>query len=426
MLVHLAYGKNGLDVEFDNEWHAQVVEPGYVPGLPDPLMALGDALQNPIGSAPLAKLVNPEDRVGIIVNDITRATPNEVILKAILKELDFVRRENITIFIALGTHRANTASELESILGKEYATGYRIVQNNAFDPDTQVYVGETSLGHPIWINRVLMSCEVKILTGFIEPHFFAGYSGAGKAVMPGMAGIETILGNHSASNIAHPNATWGHTRGNPIWEEVREVALKVKSTFLVNVTLNRDKEITGIFAGELDAAHASGVEFARKTAMVPVEQLFDIVVTTNSGYPLDLNLYQTVKGMSAAAEVVRPGGAILVASECWDGIPAHGAYGELLKLSSGPDELLSRILAPGFSKQDQWEAQIHAQILLKARVYLYTPNLTDEQMRGAHLIPSRNIHQTLEQLIQEYGGGTPRICVMPEGPQTIPYLRAGS
>ncbi|HEX7567167.1 MAG TPA: nickel-dependent lactate racemase [Anaerolineaceae bacterium] len=424
MVIHLAYGKNGLDINFDDEWHAQVVEPGYEPGLPDPLFALSEALQNPISSAPLIKLVKPEDKVGIIINDITRATPNQVILQSILTELNFVRRENITIFIALGTHRADTADELESILGKEYATGYRIVQNNAFDPATQVYVGETSLGHPIWINRELMNCEVKILTGFIEPHFFAGYSGAGKAVMPGMAGIETILGNHCASNIAHPNATWGNTWGNPIWEEVREVALKVKSTFLVNVTLNRDKEITGIFAGELDAAHARGVEFARKTAMVPVEQLFDIVVTTNSGYPLDLNLYQTVKGMSAAAQVVRPGGIILVASECWDGIPAHGLYGELLKQSSGPEELLSQILQPGFSKLDQWEAQVHAQILLKARVFLYTPNLTDEQIRCAHLIPSRDIHQTLEQLIKEFNGN-PRICVMPEGPQTIPYLRAG-
>lgn len=423
MIIHLAYGKNGLDIDFNDEWHVEVVEPRYMPGLPDPLSALIEAMQNPIGSAPLAKLVKPEDHVGIIVNDITRATPTPVLLQSILKELDFVKHENITIFIALGTHRADTASELESLLGKEYATGYRIVQNNAFEPDTQVYIGETSLGHPIWINRELINCEVKILTGFIEPHFFAGYSGAGKAVMPGMAGIETILGNHCASNIAHPNATWGHTWGNPIWEEVREVALKVGSTFLMNVTLNRNKEITGIFAGDLDAAHALGVEFARKTAMVPVKKLFDIVVTTNSGYPLDLNLYQTVKGMSAAAQVVRPGGVILIASECWDGIPAHGLYGELLKQSSGPDELLSQILQPGFSKQDQWEAQIHAQILLKAKVYIYTPNLTDEQIFYAHLIPSRDIHQTMEQLIKEFGGN-PRICVIPEGPQTIPYLQA--
>lgn len=424
MLIHLAYGKKGLDVDFDDQWQAQVVEPEYVPGLPDPAVALLEALQNPIGSAALAGLVNPGDRVGIIVNDITRATPNELILGAILKALAFMPRDNITLFIALGTHREDTPVELESILGKEFARGYRIVQNNAFDTSTQVYLGETSLGHPIWINAELMKCDVKILTGFIEPHFFAGFSGAGKAVMPGMGGIQTILGNHCASNIAHPNATWGHTWGNPIWEEVREVALKVKSTFLVNVTLNRDKDITGIFAGDLDAAHARGVEFARQTAMVPVEQYFDVVVTTNSGYPLDLNLYQTVKGMSAAAQVVRPGGVILVASECWDGIPAHGLYGELLRQSSGPDELMSRILAPGFSKQDQWEAQVHAQILLRAKVYLYTPNLTDEEIRGAHLLPSRDIHATLEALVAEFGG-KPRICVLPEGPQTIPYLRAG-
>ena len=239
--------------------------------------------------------------------------------------------------------------------------------------------------------------------------------------MPGMAGLTTIMANHNAANIAHPQATWGVTRGNPIWEEVMEVAHKVDPTFLLNVTLNRDKQITGVFAGDLDQAHAQGVEFARKTAMAPVEQPFDIVVTSNSGYPLDINLYQSVKGMSAAAQVVRPGGAIVIATECWDGIPSHGLYGELLKNSVSPQELLDTILQPGFSRQDQWEAQVQAQIQLKAEVHVYTDHLSPEQIRMALLNPAVSVESTLAELVERYGKNA-RICVLPEGPLTIPYI----
>jgi nickel-dependent lactate racemase len=265
---------------------------------------------------------------------------------------------------------------------------------------------------------------VKILTGFIEPHFFAGFSGAGKAIMPGMAGQETVLRNHNARNIADPNATWGVTWGNPIWEEIREVARKAEASFLLNVTLNRDKAVTGVFAGDLDEAHACGVDFVRQTAMVSVEKPFDIVVTTNSGYPLDLNLYQAVKGMSAAAQVVRPGGAILCAAECWDGIPDHGLYGQLLREAGSPQELLDRIMEPGFLKQDQWQAQIQVQIQLKADVYVHSSYLSETQIRDALLKPAPSIEATLAELADTYGPN-PHICVLPEGPQTVPYLKEG-
>ena len=421
MKIHLAYGKTGLDVTLDDAWNVQVVEPQYLPGLPEPLQALRQALQKPAGAPALADLARPGDRVGIIVNDITRATPNPLILRAVLEELQHVPDDAITLFIALGTHRQVSAEELDRLVGTEFTRRLHIVQNDCFDQATQVNLGQTHLGHPAWINRQLAQCELKILTGFIEPHFFAGFSGGGKAVMPGMAGLTTIMANHNAANIAHPQATWGVTRGNPIWEEVMEVAHKVDPTFLLNVTLNRDKQITGVFAGDLDQAHAQGVEFARKTAMAPVEQPFDIVVTSNSGYPLDINLYQSVKGMSAAAQVVRPGGAIVIATECWDGIPSHGLYGELLKNSVSPQELLDTILQPGFSRQDQWEAQVQAQIQLKAEVHVYTDHLSPEQIRMALLNPAVSVESTLAELVERYGKNA-RICVLAEGPLTIPYI----
>lgn len=421
MQIRLAYGKTGLMVELPDDRSVTVVEPQFVPGLPDAREALRQALRTPLNSPPLRELAKPTDKIGIVFSDITRPTPHHLLIPSVLEELAHVPRENITLFNALGTHRPNTEAELRGMLGDALVDGYRLVQNNSFDPATQVRVGVTSRGHEIWLNREVAGCDLKVLTGFIEPHFFAGFSGGGKALMPGMAGQRTVLGNHDAGMIGNPQATWGITWGNPIWEEVREVALQTERLFLFNVTLNKDKEITGVFAGDLDAAHAAGCAFVKQTAMVAVPRPFDIVITTNSGYPLDLNLYQAVKGMSAAAQVVRPGGAIIVAADCWDGIPDHGLYGQLLREASSPQALLDRICAPGFLEQDQWQAQIQAIIQLKADVYVRTDNLTDAQIEAALLKPCHCIEDTMAELLDRYGLEA-TICVLPEGSQTIPYI----
>jgi nickel-dependent lactate racemase len=424
MRVTLAYGKTGLEIDLPDQLNVTVVEPKYVPALPDQKAALRQAFLDPIASPPLRDLVKAEDRVGIVFCDITRPAPSHLMIPAILEELAHVPRENITLFNALGTHRPNTQEEMRGMLGDELVDNYRIVQNNAFDQATQVHLGTTKRGHEIWLNREFVESDAKILTGFIEPHLFAGFSGGGKMVMPGMAGQRTVLGNHDAGMIADPQATWGVTWGNPIWEEIREVALQVNPTLLLHVTLNRDKEITGIFAGDLDAAHAAGCAYVKKVAMVPVPQPFDVVITTNSGYPLDLNLYQSVKGMSAAAQVVHERGAIIIAADCWDGVPEHGLYGQLLHEADSPRALLHTIHTPGFLKQDQWQAQIQAQIQIKADVYVHTDNLSHEQIQMALLKPSPCIEDTLNMLLDRYGPHA-RICVLPEGPQTIPYIETG-
>ena len=423
MNITLAYGRTGLGIELSDAWDINVIEPTFVPGLSDSRAALQEALRAPIGSPPLSDLVEPSDKIGVVFSDITRPAPNHLVLPGVLYELGHVPHENITLFNALGTHRRNTEAELRTMLGDGVVDSYRIVQNNAFDPSTQVHLGTTCRGHEIWINRELVECDLKILTGFIEPHFFAGFSGGGKAVMPGMAGLRTVLGNHDAGMVGHPRATWGITHGNPIWEEAREVALKVGPLFLLNVSLNRDKQITGVFAGDLDGAHAMGCAAVKETAMVLVSHPSDIVITSNSGYPLDLNLYQAVKGMSAAAQVVRDGGAIIIAADCWDGIPDHGLYSQLLREADSPQALLDRIHAPGFLEQDQWEAQVQAQIQLQADVYVRSDNLTPQQIEDAMLIPCLRIEDTVEELIKYYGPQA-TIYVLPEGPQTIPYVQS--
>jgi nickel-dependent lactate racemase len=425
MLIKLAYGKTGLPVELDDSLNVTVVEPTFVPALADPEAAVRDALRAPIGSPPLRDLVRPGMRVAVVFSDITRPAPNPLILTAVLEVLDGIPGVETTLFNALGTHRPNTETELRGMVGDAIFERRRIVQNDTFDPATQVRVGVTSKGHETWLNAELMACDLKILTGFIEPHLFAGFSGGGKAIMPGMAGQRTVLGNHDAGMVGHPKATWGVTQGNPIWEEVGEVAGQAGRLFLLNVTLNRDKAVTGVFAGDLDQAHAAGCAFVKRSAMVAVPQPFDIVVTTNSGYPLDINLYQSVKGMRAADQVVRPGGSIIIATRCWDGLPEHGLYGKILRESKSPRELLDKICALGFLEQDQWQAQIQALIQLKADVYVRSDGLSNDEIRAALLLPCRKIEDTIGDLVAKYGRGA-SICVMPQGPQTIPYVATPS
>ena len=422
MQVKLAYGRHGLVVEVPD--HATVIASRFVPGVPDEPAAIRAALRDPIASAPLAEKVQPGDRVVIVHSDITRATPNERLLPVLVAELEAagVAGQDITLLNALGTHRPQTEAELREMLGEQIVRRYRCLQHDAWDHANLVALGETSLGHPVRINRHYLEADVRILTGFIEPHFFAGFSGGPKGVLPALAGAESVLTNHGREMIAHPRATWGVTEGNPIWEEMREVALKTDPTFLLNVALNAERQITGVFAGEMLAAHKAGCDFVRENAMVAVDEPFDIVITTNSGYPLDQNLYQAVKGMSAANQIVREGGAIVMVAACQDGLPDHGRYAALLAEAGSPQGVLDMLAQPDFSEQDQWQVQIQAMIQLRADVYVFSEGLTDAQIERALFKPCRDIEQTLGKLQARYGPAA-RICVLPEGPQTIAYLR---
>jgi nickel-dependent lactate racemase len=306
------------------------------------------------------------------------------------------------------------------MLGPEIAESYQVVQHDAWDDQNLVGVARNRAGRVVRVHRAYAEADIRILTGFVEPHFFAGFSGGPKAVLPGIADIDAILDNHGAALLSDPNATWARTVGNPLWEEIRDVAVATQPSFLLNVTLNRDRAITGVFAGSMLTAHRAAVDFARRHAMRPVTSPYDIVLTSNSGYPLDLNLYQAVKGMSAAAQIVKPGGDIIIAAECWDGLPDHGEYGRLLREADSADDLLQTLMTPGFRCHDQWEAQIQAQIQKRARVHVYADGLTDEQLDQAMVLACRSIEDRLGSLLKEKPDA--RIAVLPEGPQTVPYL----
>ncbi len=420
MRVDLKYGKTGLQVTLPDD--ATVIYPKEMPGLTDEQAALRAALARPIGMPPLSRVVRSRDRVAIVFSDITRPMPSDRVLPVLLQALDgLVPREQILLINGTGTHMANTREELVGMLGQEIVDNYRVVNHDAWDNDNLVDLGLTPQGHRVLVNKAFYQADFKILTGFIEPHIFAGFSGGPKAVLPAVAGIESIMDNHGFAMLNHPRATWGSREGNPVWEEMRAFATMAKPDMILNVTLNRLGQITGVFAGQMDLAHAQGVAQVREHAMVPVSGRFDVVLSTSSGYPLDINLYQTIKGLSAAAQVIKPGGSIIVASECSGGIPDYGEYRNLVVEGGSAEGILQLVGAPGFRRHDQWEAQLHADIMKAADVFIYSDGLSDEQVREMLFTPVHDIEATVTRELERHGPGA-RLLVIPEGSQSIPYI----
>ncbi len=421
MEIKLSYGRHGLALDLQEDVY--VIRSRNLPGLSNEVEAIKYALKNPIGCESLAQILNPGLKVVIVHTDITRATPNDRLLPILLEETENlgIHSKDITLLNGLGTHRKQTENELRIMLGDKVVNRYTCLQHEPFDDSNLISLGTTSFDNQVRINKRYLDADIRILTGFIEPHFFAGFSGGPKSVLPALAGFESVWTNHCVANINHPKATWGITQGNPIWEEMKEVALMTDPAFILNVALNINHQITGVFAGELEAAHAEGCTFVKESSMFPVNQYFDIVITTNSGYPLDQNLYQSVKGIKAAATIVKEGGAIICATACENGIPDHGGYAELLKQRNSPQELLDMVYSPGFQATDQWQVQIQALIQEHADVFVYSDGLTDEQIISSHFKPCRDIPAILQVLKSKYGEDA-SIAVLPEGPLTIPYF----
>jgi nickel-dependent lactate racemase len=306
------------------------------------------------------------------------------------------------------------------MLTPEVVARYRVLNHEPENHDACVALGTTRTGVPAWINRHCVEADVRIVTGFIEPHFFAGFSGGPKGIMPGVAHVETVMSNHGSANLSDPRATFGICEGNPLWEELRDIALRVGPSFLLNVTLNEARQITAVFAGDLVQAHRAGRDFVRESAMQRVEAAFDVVVTTNSGYPLDQNLYQGVKGMSAGARILKPGGLLVLAAECREGVPAGSPFDRLLREASSPEEILALLATPGFVRPEQWQAQIQSLIQGRFRVRVVS-SMPEDVLRAAHLEPCNDIGALVRDEVDRLGPQA-RVAVLPQGPLTIPYI----
>lgn len=419
MPIHLQYGTTGLSVDLPAR-NVRVIEPRFIPGLTDEAAEFVRAARAPIGTRPLRELVRASDRVAVVIPDLTRPLPTARLLPWLFEELAHVPAERFVIVNGTGSHRINTPAELASMVGADVLARYQVVNHDAHDHSGLAPAGYTRDGKPVLMNRQYVEADRRIVLGFIEPHFMAGFSGGYKGVFPAIADIDAIMHYHRADAIGHPRSTWGVLDGNPTQEQIRYNGALLPVDFLVNVTLNSKRQITRFFCGDALTAHVEGCAFAKSTAMVPCERPYPIVITTNSGYPLDQNLYQAVKGMSAAAQVVEPGGLIIQAARCNDGFPAHGNFKRLLLEHASARALLDTITTPGFSLYDQWEAQLLAIVALKAKVALQS-ELPDDDVRRAHLEPIHDIAARVAAELRVRGDDTP-VAVLPEGPMTIPYL----
>jgi lactate racemase len=419
MQLRIAYGRIGLLLDAPDD--ATIVEqPGAEPIL-DERAGFIEAVRRPIASRPLREIVKADDRVVIVTSDVTRATPNERLIPWILDEITHVPAERITVIIGTGSHRATTPQEMRTMFGEAVLQRVRVVDHDAHDPEQSAFVGTTSRGARAFLSKEYLAATARIVVGFIEPHFYAGFSGGPKGVMPGVAGIETVTFFHNAQMIGDPNTRFMVLDGNPVQEMSREIVAMAPPQFLVNVTLDREKRITGFFCGDYLQAHVQGTKFCRRGVAVPIGERHDVVVTTNGGYPLDQNLYQCGKGLTAAAAIVRDGGTIIMCAECSDGLPAHGNFGEIIRSKKSAGELLEMICAPGYSRYDQWAAQSQALVLQRARIK-FKSSLPDDVVRAALLEPIADPSSALRESLRAYGARA-TCAILPEGPYTVPFVR---
>ena len=421
MRIDLPYGRELLPIDVPDS--ATVLRLQAVQALQDAPGAVLRSLRDPIAGPPLRERVRSGQSVAIVISDITRPVPNELLLRALLSDLAAagVPDADVTIVNGPGLHRINTDVELREMLGAEMVSRYRIVQHVARDRSTLTEVGR-SKGVPMELCSAYVEADVRIVTGFVEPHLFAGYSGGPKGVMPGVAGADIVMSNHGAPNLAHPQARWGVTHGNPVWEEISATVAMCPPHFLLNVTLDSARNVTGVFAGDMAPAHEAAVAQARSQYLLPVARPFDVVVTTNMGYPADTTLYQAVKGMSVAAEGVREGGSILLVAGCEEGVGSDD-YAEGLRAAESPAALLERILHTEAPRHDQWQIQCQAMVQAKARV-LVKSLLVDDQARAAHVEPVEDVSSAVRRLIEEAqaSGREGSVLVLPFGQLTVPVV----
>jgi nickel-dependent lactate racemase len=404
---------------------AAVITPRQTPAARDVPAELRRALREPVAGPPLRERLRKGQTVAISACDGTRAQPRDLMLPAVLEELDgVVDLDDVVVLVATGTHRANTEAELRAMFGDAVVDAVRIVNHDARAADTHRWMGTFGDGVPVWLDEQWVDADVRITTGFVEPHFFAGFSGGPKMVAPGLAALDTVLVLHDAKRIGSDRATWGVVEGNPVHDDIRAVSAGCGGvTFAFDVVLNTAQQVIEAFGGDLFPMHAAAVERAREVAMAPVDAPFDVVVTSGAGAPLDQNLYQSVKGMSAAAQVARPDGLIVCAAECSDGFPDHGSYREVLTSADSPKALLDLIAAREETVPDQWQVQVQARIQAAHRVVVRNSRLTADELAEAHLGATDDVSATVAEAVAAAGDGA-RVCVLPEGPQTIPYVRA--
>ena len=415
MKTTIAFGKTRLGIELPSGPRYSVLHAKSAPAISSVEAALGAALDSPIGCAPLEAIAQGKKTAAISVCDITRPAPNSVTLPPILERLRRagMRDENITICIATGLHREATPDELRVILGPEIAARYPIVNHDAKDRQAHRDLGATKRGTPVIIHRAFLDADLHITLGFIEQHLMLGFSGGRKLIAPGLAAQETIKVIHSPRFMRESLATEGSIEENPLHAELLEIARMARHDFMLDVTLTHAREISGIFAGDPVKAHAAGVDFLRQTSMECLPEPADAVITSAAGHPLDLTFYQTIKGITAAQHVVKPGGKILVISQCSEGIGSP-EFAEKLREYQGPQHFLDSIRDTPVVA-DQWQLEKMALVERKHPLLIYAPGIKPRQLGSLGQSSYATETEAVQALIAGLAPGA-TVAVIPDGP----------
>jgi lactate racemase len=422
MRVTLDYGRGGLPVVLPDD---RVVGPlnirEAVP-LADPARAIADALANPIGTPPFADLARGRRNACILVCDITRPVPNRLILPPLLKTLEQqgIARKDILILIATGLHRPNEGAELIEMLGPEIARDYTIENHHGKNLQEHEYLGTTSNGVPVWLDRRYVQADLKITTGLIEPHLMAGYSGGRKVICPGIAALETVKVWHGPRFLEHPKADCGILEGNPVHEENTRIARMAGCDFIVNVCLDGQRRVTWVGAGHMERAWQEGVRFVEQVVKAPVPESLDVVVTSGAGYPLDTTWYQAIKGLTGALPIVKQGGTIILAVSLSEGVGSP-EFRRLIADNPDLEEFRRRILGKDYFVMDQWQLEELAKVRARCRVKVVSQGLDADTIRRCHAEPAASVEQAVADSLEEYGP-TARVAVIPKGPYVLPYV----
>ena len=423
MKVTLDYGKTGLDVTLpDDRLIAPPLAIRPAEPLADPALALAAALQNPIGTKPLAELARGKETACVVVCDITRPVPNTLLLPPILRTIEEagMPRAGITILVATGLHRPNEGAELVELVGAEVAANYRCVNHCGKATDEHDYLGTTPGGVPAWIDHRYTRAELKITTGLIEPHLMAGYSGGRKVVCPGIAGLETVKVWHGPKFLEHPKADCGIVEGNPVHEENTRIAQMAGCDFIVNVCIDGKRRVTGLWAGDMIKAWEEGVRFCREVVKAGVPSPADVVVTSCAGYPLDTTWYQAVKGLTGALPIVKQGGTIVLAASLTEGLGSP-EFQKLVRDNPDLQAFKKRILETDYFVMDQWQLEELCKVIEKCKVKVVTRGLSPEALRQCHAEPAESVEQAVADALSEHGPAA-KLAVIPKGPYVLPYV----
>jgi nickel-dependent lactate racemase len=424
--VQLLYGKTTCDVSLPEEYRIHEIHKKPSDPLPDPASAALEALQDPVEMRPLSQIARNARSVCILISDITRPTPNGVVLPHIMAELAAagISTHNVTILIATGLHRPAPEAEKRIIVGDETVlSSVRVVNHYANDDAQHVKLRATKRGTPVLIDKRFVEADVKVLIGLVEPHFMAGYSGGRKLVAPGIAHRETILTFHAPPFMEDPNARNCNLEGNPLHEDQLEIVSMVGDIFAVNVIIDEERDIVFVNAGEVIQSHLKAVAVARHICEVELPRQFNTILTSAGGFPLDKTFYQTVKGMVSPLDILKPGGNVIIVSECSEGMGSDNFLESQRWLAeSDPQSFIHRISDPGHKPMiDQWETEKLVESLKKGEVYLFSESLTEADWALTCVHRARSVEQAVHDSVAQFGD--PRIAVIPEGPYVIPLFR---